>query len=395
MAEEQTKITSLNPKELDDLLNLGGVENVIIPPETKKTAFSRTTSDVDINMKDPDKETPDIQNTENQVNLNEVLNLGEEPEEIPEKKEKSIVFDALTDLVKDDTILLFEDNKELKDYSKKELVELFKANLERVREESDAKAPAELFDSLPAELQYAVKYIADGGNDIKGLLKHLSHSAEIKALDITTEKGQEETVRQYLNMTEYGTPEEVEAELDSYKDMPGVMQKKAEQFKPKLDAKQQQRIDKEIKDQETRKVQQEQAAVKYRESILKAIQPGVLNEIKITPTVAGMLFNGLTQANYASVSGRNTNLFGHLIEKYQYVEPNPQLIAEALWLLKDPVAYREAVKAIGAETSAGETLKKLKTADNNKTTGTTIETTHQTQVKRTIQKKAPSIFART
>lgn len=392
MAEEQTVITSVSAKEIDDLLNLGGAENVITPVETKKTPFTRITNDVDIDMKDKKQEETPTQEDE----LEESLTLNEEQLEQTEiKPEKSVVFDALSDLVKDDTILLFEEEKELKDYSKKELIELFKANQERVREEESAKAPAEFFDSLPLEMQYAAKYIADGGKDIKGLFKHLSNSVEIKDLDITTERGQEEIVRQYLSMTEYGTPEEIEAELTSYKDMPGALEKKAGLFKPKLDAKQQQRIDKELKDQEIRRTQQEEASVKYRENILKALTPGVLNEIKITPTIAGKLFNGLTQANYPSVSGRNTNLLGHLLEKNQYVEPNPQLIAEVLWLLDDPKGYREAVKGMGAEAAAGETFKELKKAGASKTTNTSIDTNHQTAIRKTIKKPQANIFART
>jgi hypothetical protein len=60
--------------------------------------------------------------------------------------------------------------------------------------------------------------------------------------------------------------------------------------------------------------------------------------------VQGLLFSGLVQPNYPSISGKPTNLLGHLLEKYQFVEPRHDLIAEALWLLADPNGYKGKVK---------------------------------------------------
>jgi hypothetical protein len=56
----------------------------------------------------------------------------------------------------------------------------------------------------------------------------------------------------------------------------------------------------------------------------------------------------MVSAQYPSITGKPTNLLGHLLEKYQFVEPNYGLITEALWLLSDPDGYRQNVKQSGA-----------------------------------------------
>ncbi len=404
MAEEKTTIEKVSATEMADLLSMGDAGNVMTE-ETQETILSRT-KDVELTFgkekKEEVVETPEekkarLEKENTPDKLEEALNLKDKTdleEDVEDKTDKNQLFSALEDLVKEEKFLLFEGDKPLQDYSKKELVEVFQANEDRIRKEEQEKAPAELFDALPAQLQYAVNYIANGGTDIQGLLKHLSQSEEVVNLDITTEKGQEQTVRQYLAATGYGTAEEIEEELTTLKDMPGALEKKATQFKPKLEAKQQQIIDKELKDQELRKQQHEKAAIKYREDIIEALKPDTLEGLKVTPTIKGMLFDGLTQSNYPSVSGRKTNLFGHLIEKYNYVEPNPKLIAEALWLLKDRKAYHEAIKASANSEMAGDIAKKLKSAGQEKTTSTNQESTHELPKRKVISKEKPNIFAR-
>ena len=78
-----------------------------------------------------------------------------------------------------------------------------------------------------------------------------------------------------------------------------------------------------------------------------------------------MLYHGLVQPNYPSVSGKSTNLLGHLLEKYQFVEPNYPLIAEALWLLADPNGYKSKIMEKGAQSAVEKTVRKLMTEQAN------------------------------
>lgn len=379
MAEEKTNISSVSDKELADLLTMGDAQNVITESiEDNSNIFKRDSENSDLVM-GVKKETPiksdkieKVEDDEPEEIEKEITLAGEVEEESEEdknkEKSKNRTFIALEKLVKSGNILLFEGDKSLEDYTEKEQGELIQANLDRVREEAEESAPAEFFDSIPDSLKFVAKYHADGGKDLKSIYKYLAENEEIKELDITTEEGQEKTVRSYFKMNGDMSPEEIEEELNSLKDLPGALEKKAKLYKPKLDAKQQQIIDKEINDQEIRRNQHQQAVIKYRETVINTLSAGELNGLKITPSVQNMLFEGLTNSNYPSVSGRNTNLLGHLLEQNNYVKPNPVLISKVLWLLKDEKAYEDAIKASANKEMVIDTVKKLKGASDTKIT---------------------------
>ena len=107
-------------------------------------------------------------------------------------------------------------------------------------------------------------------------------------------------------------------------------------FKPKLDAMQQDLLNQRLAEQETQAKLRAEQSQNYIDSVYTALEPGELGGLKIDNKVQNMLYSGLVQSNYPSINGKQTNLLGHLLEKYQWVEPNHGLIAEALWLLADP-----------------------------------------------------------
>lgn len=124
-------------------------------------------------------------------------------------------------------------------------------------------------------------------------------------------------------------------------------------------------VAKKIEEQELKKKQQEQASKQYMSSVYETLKDGNLGDIKVDKRTQTMLYNGLVQPSYPSVSGRNTNLLGHLLEKYQFVEPNYTLISEALWLLQDPDGYKAKIMDKGAQKSVEQTVRKLKTEQAN------------------------------
>ena len=61
---------------------------------------------------------------------------------------------------------------------------------------------------------------------------------------------------------------------------------------------------------------------------------------------------------------------GHLLEKYQFVEPNYPLIAEALWLLSNPEEYRNNLARQGKNAAVEQTVRQLKTEQSRKNVST-------------------------
>ena len=300
--------------------------------------------------------------------LNEGLEVAEDEEEKSTAKGRKRIndmADVFKKMIENDEIIPFDDDKELDDYTAKDWKELIKANMDERANKVRRETPKQFFDSLPQELQVAAKYVADGGQDLKGLFATLSQVEETRSLDMSTEKGQEHIVREYLTATGYGTVEEVNEEIEIWKDL-GKLEKQATKFKPKLDKMSEAVVAKKLEEQEMKRAQQQKASENYMANVYHTLKDGKLGDMKVNKKTQSMLYNGLVSPSYPSISGENTNLLGHLLEKYQFVEPNYSLVSEALWLLADPDGYKSQLKTQGTNAAVEQTVRKLKTAQASK-----------------------------
>ena len=218
---------------------------------------------------------------------------------------------------------------------------------------------------MPEELQIAARYVADGGQDLKGLFSALATVEEVRDLDVKKEGDQEHIIREYLGATGYGTVEEINEEIETWKDL-GKLETQASKFKPKLDKMQESVVSRRLEEQQMKLQQQQHASQQYMENVYNTLKDGALGNVRINKKVQAMLYNGLVQPSYPSISGKNTNLLGHLLEKYQFVEPNYELISEALWLLQDPEGYKTKIMEKGAQQSVEKTVRKLKTEQSSR-----------------------------
>ena len=322
--------------------------------------------------------------------LNSLVNTDEQDEDdekIETRGRKRIdgIADVFQKLIKEEKIVPFEDDKSLEEYSAKDWEELIEANLEERANQVRRETPKQFFDSLPEELQIAARYVANGGTDLKSLFSTLAQAEETRQLDISNERDQEVIIRDYLRATGYGSAEEIEEEIEVWKDL-GKLEQQAHKFKPKLDKMQETVVARKLEEQEMRRKQQEQASQQYMQNVYETLKDGALGDVKIDRKTQNMLYNGLVQPNYPSVSGRNTNLLGHLLEKYQFVEPNYTLISEALWLLSDPDGYKARIMEKGSQKAVEATVRKLKTEQAN-SGGSSLGVDRTEETERNISKR--------
>jgi hypothetical protein len=401
---------------LDELLGTPGAENIMVPAdkEEKPSIFSRKEVDLSFLDKPEDeddsntqadakadavKKTPEQSVKEGAAALEELMG-GQDDEEFETTSKKggrpNGLVELTTKLVEKGLITPFEGEEDFSKYSIKDFEELFEANTQEKASKLKEDVSAEFFDSLPEELQVAAHYVANGGNDLKSLFRSLAAVEEIRELDVDDENGQEQIVRSYLHATNFGTADEIEEEIEGWKDR-DELGNKAKKFKPKLDAMQEQIVARQLQQQEQMRKQQQKQAQMYMDNVYKTLEPGELNGLKLDKKTQNLLFSGLTQANYPSMSGRQTNLLGHLLEKYQYAEPNHALISEALWLLSDPDGYRNKVREIGKKEATEKTVRQLKTEQSNKITsgtGTESDDTYREKKSNKIQRPSSNFFKR-
>lgn len=382
--QDTNDVTQVSQVELnlDEILGTPGAENVVLPEAEKKPSmFTKETTDFSF-LDNSDDEGSENDKPENTPSIDDVLKevepaddlLGEEEKPKAggrQKIDKSGMAELVNKLIEKGQIVPFDDDKPLEEYSMKDYEELLEANFMEREKEIREQTPIEFFQALPQELQAAAKYVADGGDDLKGLFRVLSQVEEVRELNPKSSNDQEQIVREYLRATNFGTSEEIEEEIEDWRDR-GDLEAKAMKFKPKLDKMQEQVVARRLAEQEQLKHQQQEAAKAYMHNVYTVLQPGELNGIKLDKRTQAMLYSGLVQPNYPSMSGRPTNLLGHLLEKYQYVEPNHGLIAEALWLLQDPEGYRNKIKDTGKTEAVEKTVRQLKTEEARKTSSTPV-----------------------
>lgn len=382
---DSTTVTQVDLEAID-LLNIGSAENVITqtPEPAKTTVFTKKDDDlsfIDKDDNDPDKDkdlNPDgsPKNPSGEDILNSATtdedNLTEEQKAELAKKEagrpkqsKEVMISVVNKLIEKGRIIPFEDDKKLEDYTANDLEELIEANFAENERKIKEQTPLEFFDSLPQELQYAAKYVQDGGRNLKALFKTLAQVEENKELDPNTTEGQKEIVRRYLTASTKLSPEDIQEEISGWEDR-NELESKAIKYKPKLDALNEEEITKTLQAQEIARKKQIEQTNKYMENIYNVLAPGELNGIKLDKKTQSMLYAGLVQPSYPSVRGNQTNLLGHLLEKHQFVEPNHALIAEALWLLQDPEAYREKVREAAKKDTVASTVRTLKSEESRK-----------------------------
>ena len=372
--------TTVEQKEIDidALFGAPGAESVMLPsdgePEEKKSLFSKE-SIVDTTFIDKPAATPEERKeaaekkAEVEETIAELDGLITQEEEAGNKGrpkvDKSGLYELASKMIEDGELIPFDDDKPLEEYTTKDFRELFEANFKEREAKVKEATPKEFFNSLPEELQLAAKYVADGGQDLKGLFRTLAQVEEMRELDPEDEYDQAEIARQYLYATNFGTPEEIEEEIETWRDIDKLGQK-ALQFKPKLDRMQEEIVARQLAEQEYKKEQQAKQAKAYTDSVYNTLLAGEVGGIKLDKKVQSLLYSGLVQPNYPSISGKQTNLLGHLLEKYQFVEPRHDLIAEALWLLSDPDGYRSKVKEQGGKAATEQVVRQLKTEEARK-----------------------------
>lgn len=375
---------------IDELFGMPGAESVMLPadgkPEEKpKSMFSKENTDITFLdkpiSKEEAKEIEEVKET-----FAELDNLISQEEDAGNKGrpkvDKSGLYDLATKMIEEGALVPFDDDKDLEEYTTKDFRELFEANFQERENKIREDTPKEFFNALPEELQVAAKYVADGGQDLKGLFRTLAQVEEMIELDPADENDQAEIARQYLYATNFGTPEEIEEEISDWNEL-GRLQQKANQFKPKLDRMQEEIVAQKLAEQEYKKEQKTKQAKAYTDNVYNTLLKGDLAGLKLDKKTQSLLYSGLVQPNFPSISGKPTNMLGHLLEKYQFVEPRHDLIAEALWLLADPEGYKSKIKNQGGQQVAEKVVRQLKTEQSNKNNTTYYESEKAT-------KKSPS-----
>ena len=368
--------------DIDEFLPIPGADSIVTAPNVLTTEEEET---VEIDEFDKPDELADVIPS---------LDPEEDEEEKPTNNKSKVRnnADVFKKLIEKELIIPFEDDKPLEEYTDKDWEDLIKSNFEEKEKELQEKTQKDFFEALPKELQMATKYVLDGGQDLQGMFRALSQTQQVKQLNVAVPEHHEHIVRAYLYAKNFGTQEQIEEQIEEWSEM-NMLGKKATQFKPVIDEMQEEIVNQQVKKQEEFKKQQIAKRDAYVNNIADTLKAGDLNGVKIDGKRQKMLFEELTTTKYQSMTGRPTNLFGKLLEDYQFGDkPRYDLIAEAMWLLADADSFKESIRQSAKNETTEEIARKLKTEQDKKNSNTApIETKSE---KRTIKRNNRSIFER-
>lgn len=423
MSKENTTIKEVEVDDLDDLLGTKAA-TVITPTEDSKRSVLENaavdTSFLDNMDGEGDDPNPGMTNNSTPTSkdpladvLDADLNREDEDDEDedptpqgakPAAQQKAGRKPGLVEiadkLAKKGLIDLFEDNQDLSTYTLEDFEELFETNMIAKINEVAQAAPLEIFGKLDPKLQDVISYALNGGTDITNVLKNVARAQEITELTLDTPENQERIVREWLRETGSYSDEEIEDEITSYIDR-NELERKASQFKPKLDKKQAEIMEKKLQEQEEKRRLAEETKKNYAEKIFHTLNRPDLNGLKLNNRIQTALYYGITDTSqYQDREGNPTNELGYLIEKYQLgKEADTSILLEALWLLKDPVGYRQSVLSIGQQQAHAKTFRSLKTAEGERVTSSSKQgeernTPTRGTLQRNKNKNSRSIFSR-
>lgn len=399
MAEVQT-ITDV--KNFDDILT--EFEN---PGEekSKKSSFNDSSDSFEniieeeesSDSNEKNKKSEEEEGKKDESSIEKILEEFEEEEEEEEdkgkfsKKSSSNLISAINKLVEKGEFFLFEDKQDINDYTEEELIELIQENDKFKKEKALEEEVKEFFESLPKELQYAAQYVANGGTDLKSIFKALASTQEIKELDV--KKDAETIIRNYYSVLEW-EDEDIEDKIEMLKDLGSdALEREAAKVKPKLDKMNEEVLQAELQKQEELKRRQVEEMQKYFQNAAETIKKGEIGGIKLDKETQVELYSGLTEAKYTSRRGIPTNELGHLLEKYQYIEPDFDKMYKVLWLLKDEKTFFEKFSSKKVNETVEKTVRTLKTEQGNKSSNSTqVSDEEDSKIKRTIKRSKPDFM---
>lgn len=253
----------------------------------------------------------------------------------------SIASAAATLLAEQGVISLYEDY-EIK--TKEDLVALVKDNIQDKLSEVNENIFQEQLQALPPQFQSIMKYGLSGGTDVKSLLESWGEAERVFSIDITSEAGKEQVVRDYLRLTKYGTDEEITQDIQTWKDL-GTLDKKAEAFKPKLEEHQMKVIAAKEKEADDAKQWELQYTQQYIKAVGQVLAKEDINGLKLDKQTKQFIYQNVQPIYQSQLTGKPIDALEAVVEELKYGQnANPEFYSQLLLFATQPEVFMETLK---------------------------------------------------
>lgn len=362
-----------NPKETESLLE--GFEVQTDNSALEKSGLQDPETDPNI-IPDSVKENKDDSLLEN-IEKEKTDNLDKSKDDSPEID--SIASAAATLLAEQGVISLYEDY-EIK--TKEDLVALVKDNIQDKLSEVNQNIFQEQLEALPPQFQSIMKYGLSGGTDVKSLLESWGEAERVFALDITSDTGKEQVVRDYLRLTKYGSDEEINQDIQTWKDL-GTLDKKAEAFKPKLEEHQMRVIAAKEKEADDVRQQELQYTQQYIKAVGQVLSKEDINGLKLDKQTKQFIYQNVQPIYQSQLTGKPIDALEAVVEELKYGQnANPEFYSQLLLFATQPEVFMETLKLQLKNNVTIEQERKLRKQVKEGISGTPIDNDHKRSSKK-------------
>lgn len=362
-----------NPKETESLLE--GFEVQTDNSALEKSGLQDPETDPNI-IPDSVKENKDDSLLEN-IEKEKTDNLDKSKDDSPEID--SIASAAATLLAEQGVISLYEDY-EIK--TKEDLVALVKDNIQDKLSEVNQNIFQEQLEALPPQFQSIMKYGLSGGTDVKSLLESWGEAERVFALDITSDTGKEQVVRDYLRLTKYGSDEEINQDIQTWKDL-GTLDKKAEAFKPKLEEHQMRVIAAKEKEADDARQKELQYTQQYIKAVGQVLSKEDINGLKLDKQTKQFIYQNVQPIYQSQLTGKPIDALEAVVEELKYGQnANPEFYSQLLLFATQPEVFMETLKLQLKNNVTIEQERKLRKQVKEGISGTPIDNDHKRSSKK-------------
>lgn len=291
----------------------------------------------------------------------------------------SIASAAATLLAEQGVISLYEDY-EIK--TKEDLVALVKDNIQDKLSEVNEYIFQEQLQALPPQFQSIMKYGLSGGTDVKSLLESWGEAERVFSIDITSEAGKEQVVRDYLRLTKYGSDEEITQDIQTWKDL-GTLDKKAEAFKPKLEEYQMKVIAAKEKEADDANQLELQYTQQYINAVGQVLAKEDINGLKLDKQTKQFIYHNVQPIYQSQLTGKPIDALEAVVEELKYGQnANPEFYSQLLLFATQPEVFMETLKLQLKNNVTIEQERKLRRQVKEGVSGTPLDDTNKRSSKR-------------
>ena len=291
---------------------------------------------------------------------------GTTPPESVGKPVAPEVIEAINGLADEGVLDLFE-SREIKTVD--DLKDLLAANIEDKISAVNENIFNETMATLPPQFQSIIKYGLDGGQDVQKLVQQWAATEQAFSLDVTTDEGKADAIRQYLTLTGYGSPEVINKDIETWKGL-NMLDEKVAIFKPKLEQFHVEQV-KQIENQAQEAAAQ--TAVyqgRYTEAVGQTLAQENLNGLVLPREIKQFVYENTQPLYQSQLTGQPVDALQAIVEELKFgAQANPAFYAELLLHATQPEVYRELITNSLKENVAVNTERTLRRRVNAEVNG--------------------------